>query len=90
MGRLRVKGQQLAFPQEIVAHTATRASLIVTWDGGTVRAIEVAPGTGHWYRIGEALVDVRWVDVHDGTGTQRDEYGLTTDRSLKPPQIVAC
>jgi hypothetical protein len=90
MGRPRVKGQKLASPQEIVANTATRASLIVTWYGGTVRDIEVVTGTGHWYRIGEALVEVRWVYVHDCTGTHRDEYFLTTDMSMKPQQIVAC
>jgi hypothetical protein len=47
-------------------------------------------GTGHWYRIGEALVAVRWVYVHDETGTHRDEYLFTTDRSLCPQQIVEC
>jgi hypothetical protein len=55
--------------------------------GGT-RDIEGVTGTGHWYRIGEGLVEVRWVYVHDGTGTHRDEYFLTTDITMKPQQIV--
>jgi hypothetical protein len=35
-------------------------------------------------------VAVRWVYVHDGTGTHRDESCLTTDITMKPPQIVEC
>ena len=90
MGRPRVKGQKLASPQEVVANTTARTSLMVTWSGGTTRDIEIVTGTGHWYRIGEALVEVRWVYAHDRTGTHRDEYFFTTDLSLCPKQIVEC
>jgi hypothetical protein len=90
MGRPRVKGPKLASPQEVVANTATRTSLTVAWYGGTTRDIEIVTGTGHWYRIGEALVEVRWVYVHDCTGTHRDEYFLTTDLTMKPQHIVEC
>jgi hypothetical protein len=48
IGRPRVKGQQLASPQEVGAHTAERASLRVAWYGGTPREVEVITGTGHW------------------------------------------
>jgi hypothetical protein len=47
-------------------------------------------GTGHGYRIGEDVVAVRWGYVHDCTGTHRDEYFFTTNRSLRPKQIVEC
>jgi hypothetical protein len=90
IGRPRVKGQKLASPQEVVAHTAQRTSLRVAWYGGTTRDIEVVTGTGHWYRIGEDLVEVRWVYVHDRTGSHRDEYVLTTDLMMKPQHIVEC
>jgi hypothetical protein len=60
----------------------------VAWYGGTTRDIEMVTGTGHWYRIGEALVAVRWVYVHDCTGTHRDEYFFTTHLSLCPKHIV--
>jgi hypothetical protein len=90
MVRPRVQGQKLASPQEVVAKTAKRTSLMVAWSGGAMRDIEVVTSTGHWYRIGEARVEVRWVDVHDGTGTHRDEYFLTTDLTMKPQQMVAC
>jgi hypothetical protein len=85
-----VKGQKRASPQQVVAHTAKRTSLTVAWYGGTTRDIEVVTGTGHWYRIGEDLVEVRWVYVHDGTGTHRDEYFFTTDITMKPQQMVEC
>jgi hypothetical protein len=88
MGRPRMKGQTLASPQAVVANPGKRTSLLVTWSGGTTRAIEIVTGTGPWYRIGEALVDVRWVYVHDGTGTHRDEDFLTTEMTLKPPPSV--
>jgi hypothetical protein len=90
IGRPRVKGQKLASPQEVVASTGQRTRLTVAWYGGSTRHIEVVTGTGHWYRIGEALVEVRWVYVHDGTGTHRDEYFFTTDMTMKPQQIVEC
>jgi hypothetical protein len=90
IGRPRVKGQKLASPQEVVAHTAKRANLSVAWYGGTTRDIEVVTGTGHWYRIGEVLVEVRWVYVHDCTGTHRAEYFFTTDTTMTPQQIVEC
>jgi hypothetical protein len=90
IGRPRVKGQKLASPQEVVAHTANRTPLTVAWYGGTMRDIEVITGTGHWYRIGEDLVAVRWVYVRDRTRTHRDEYVFTTDLTMKPQQMVEC
>jgi hypothetical protein len=89
-GRPRVKGQKLASPHEIVANTARRTHLTGAWYGGSSRDIEVVTGTGHWSRIGAALVEVRWLYVHDGTGPHRDEYFLTTDITMKPQQIVEC
>lgn len=90
MGRPRVKGPKLASPQEVVANRAKRTNLRVAWYGGTTRDIEVVTGTGHWYRIGEALVEVRWVYVHDCTGTHRAEYFFTTNTTMKPQHIVEC
>jgi DDE superfamily endonuclease len=90
MGRPRVKGQKLASPQEVVGNTAERTRLTVAWYGGSTRDIEVVTGTGHWYRIGEDLVEVRWVYVHDCTATHRDEYFFTTDITMMPQQMVAC
>jgi hypothetical protein len=90
MGRPRVKGQKLASPQAGVAQMTERTHRRVAWYGGASRDIAMVTGTGHWYRIGEALVAVRWVYVHDGTGTHRDEYFCSTDLCMTPKQIVAC
>ena len=90
IGRPRVNGQQLPSPQEVVAHSPRRTRLAVAWSGGTSRDIEIVTGRGHWYRIGEDLVAIRWVYVHDCTGTHRDEYLFTTDRRMCPNQMVEC
>jgi hypothetical protein len=90
IGRPRVKGQKLPSPQEVVAHTRHRTRLAVAWYGGASRDVAVVAGTGHWYRIGEPLVAVRWVYVHACTGTYRDEYLFTTALSLCPKQIEEC
>jgi DDE superfamily endonuclease/Archaeal putative transposase ISC1217 len=90
LGRPRVKGRKPASPQEVVAQTPQRTRLSVAWYGGTTRDIDIVTGTGHWYRIGEALMAIRWVYVHDCTGTHRDEYFFTTDLNMSPHQIVAC
>jgi hypothetical protein len=74
----------------VVAHRTRRTRIAVAWYGGSTRDIEIVTGTGHWYRIGEALVAIRWVFVHDGTGTHRDEYLFTTNLRLCPKQIVEC
>jgi hypothetical protein len=73
IGRPRVKGQKLASPREVIANTAKRISLTVAWYGGASRDLAVVTGTGHWYRIGEALVEVPWLYVHDCRGTHHDE-----------------
>jgi hypothetical protein len=89
-GRPRLKGPKRAAPHAALAHTATRLSRTVAWSGGARRASEVITGTGPWSRRGEARVAVRWLDVHAGPGTHRDEDGFTTDIAMQPPQIVEC
>jgi DDE superfamily endonuclease/Archaeal putative transposase ISC1217 len=86
-GRPRVKGRKLPTPQEVVA-TAGRTRLNVAWYGGGRRDVEVVTGTGHWYKAGEGLVPVRWVYVHDLTGTHRDEYFYSTDVAMTAQEII--
>jgi hypothetical protein len=87
-GRPRVKGKKLPRPQEVVAQ-AERTRLNVAWYGGSRRDVEVVSGTGHWYQAGEGLVEVRWVYVHDLTGTHRDEYFWSTEATQTPSEIIA-
>jgi hypothetical protein len=86
-GRPRVKGAKLPSPRDVVA-TAKRTRLNVAWYGGGRRDVEVVSGSGHWYKAGRGLVPVRWVYVHDLTGTHRDEYFYSTDVALTPQEII--
>jgi hypothetical protein len=86
-GRPRVKGVQLPTPAQAVA-TAPRTPLHVAWYGGGQRDVEIVSGTGQWYKVGEGLVAVRWVFVHDLTGTHRDEYFFTTEVTMSPQVVL--
>lgn len=87
-GRPRIKGYKLPTPQKVVAHSQ-RTPATVSWYGGSDRRVQLVSGTGLWYRVGEGLIPVRWVFVHDVQGTHRDEYVYSTDPSLSPEQIVS-
>jgi len=86
-GRPRVKGEGLAKPEQVVA-ASSRTRWNVAWYGGGRRDVEVVTGTGHWYKAGQGLVAVRWVFVHDLTGTHRDEYFMTTDVAMTAPEVI--
>jgi hypothetical protein len=66
---------------------ARRKQRKVRWYGGGWRLVEIVTAVGHWYKAGEGLVPIRWVHVHDKTGTHRDDYFFTTDLKLTPRQI---
>lgn len=88
-GRPRVKGARQPSPQQVVA-TARRRRLQVAWYGGDQRVVEVVSRTAYWYQAGHGLVPLRWVWVHDLTGTHRDEYFFSSDTQMSPAQIIAC
>jgi hypothetical protein len=90
-GRPRVKGAKLPSPAEVVARTRRRTRLTrltVAWYGGGRRRVEVVTDTGHWYKSGVGLVAVRWVYVHDLSGTHRDDYLFTTDVTMTAQAII--
>jgi hypothetical protein len=86
-GRPRVKGGKLPPPQEEVAQ-AERTRLNVAWYGGGRREVDVVSGTGHWYKAGQGLVEVRWLYVQDKSGTHRDEYFYSTNATMTPQEII--
>jgi len=86
-GRPRVKGAKLPTPQEVVAGAA-RTQWNVSWYGGGRRDVETVSGIGQWYKVGQGLVQVLWVFVHDRTGTHRDEYFFTTDVTMSVPEVI--
>jgi hypothetical protein len=61
----------------------------VAWYGGGRREVAVVSGVGHWYKSGVGLVRLRWVYVHDLTGTHRDDYLYSTDLTLTAQEIIA-
>jgi hypothetical protein len=87
VGRPRVKGQKRPSPATVVKR-AKRQRLNVAWYGGGRRDVEIVSGTGHWYKSGQGLVPIRWVFVHDRTGTHRDEYFFTTDQAMTPKDLI--
>jgi hypothetical protein len=86
-GRPRKKGAKQPSPVDVVAKSRRRR-LNVAWYGGGRRDVAVVTATGHWYKGGAGLVPVRWVFVHDCTGTHREEYFFTTDLGMTPRQII--
>jgi len=88
LGRPRLKGRKLPQPQAMVKRRK-RQRATVSWYGGGTRRVEFVSNTGLWYKAGNGLVPVRWVFVHDLSGTHRDEYFYTTDASVKPAQIIS-
>jgi hypothetical protein len=72
----------------VVATTAARTALNVSWYGGGRRDVETVSGTGQWYKGGEGLVPVFWVFVQDRTGTHRDSYLFTTNLALTAQQVI--
>lgn len=87
-GRPRVKGAKLPTPAQVVAG-ARRTRRTVAWYGGGQREVTTVSGTGQWYKAGHGLVAVRWVFIHDRTGTHRDSYFLTTDVTRSVPEVIA-
>jgi len=87
-GRPRVKGRDLPSPAEVVAGVEKRQALEVAWYGGGQRRVETVTGTGRWYKSGRPLVELRWVFVHDLTGTHRDSYFFTTDATMTVLSLI--
>jgi len=87
-GRPPRKGQDLPDPAAVVRDAPTRQALDVAWYGGGRRRVEVVTGTGLWYKSGRPLVPVRWVFVHDLTGTHRDEYFFTTNPTMTAATVI--
>jgi len=86
-GRPRVKGDALPKPYESVQKGRGR-KLHVRWYGGGFRNVKVYTGTGHWFKSGKGLVQIRWVMVKDLDGTHRDEYFFSTDVSMSVKEII--
>jgi hypothetical protein len=86
-GRPRVKGAKQPCPEQVMAGSK-RTPLHVAWYGGGQRDVEIVSAPGAWYHPGQGLVAVRWVFVHDRSGSHRDEYFFTTDVAMSASEII--
>ena len=85
-GRPRKRGARLPSLAAYVADPATvwlpaRLSL---WYGRSDCAVEVATGTGLWYRAGVPGVWLRWIVVRDPSGAVEPKGFLCTDTTADP------
>lgn len=87
-GRPAKKGKKMPNPSEVVAGGAKRTRLNVSWYGGVRRDVEVVSEVAWWFKSGVGLVALRWVYVHDLSGTHRDDYLYSTDVDLSAQQII--
>ncbi len=87
-GRPRVKGADLPDPAKVVEETTRRQALEVAWYGGGQRRVETVTGTGLWYKKSRPLVELRWVFVHDLSGTHRDSYFFSTDVTMSVRSLI--
>lgn len=86
-GRPRVKGQKMPNPAEVVCERKPWKTS-VSWYGGSRRKVGLISGTGHWYKAGLGLVEIRWVQVEDRQGTHRTDFFFSTDPTTNMKQIV--
>ncbi|WP_246114867.1 transposase [Rubripirellula tenax] len=75
VGRPRVKGKSLPAPCEVVAKKKKGKKLRVHWYGGGWRNVEVITGTGHWFKSGKGLVQMKSSNTmaEDGTSKRRSK-----------------
>lgn len=86
-GRPRKKGAKAPAPEDVVA-AVSATQLNVAWYGGGRRNVKVVSRQGHWYKAGVGLAAIRWVYVHDLSGTHRDEYLYTTDVASTATAVI--
>jgi len=88
-GRPRVKGERLPQIKEVVKdHLTLWQSVTLHWYDGTARQLEVSSGTGGWYRIGQAVLPIRWVIVRDPKGKLETRAYFSTRQKDEPEEIV--
>jgi hypothetical protein len=68
--------------------SAGRRKLTVGRYAGGTRRVGAVTGTGHCDEVGDGLVPIRWVFVHDREGTHRDESFSTTHPRMGTSTIV--
>jgi hypothetical protein len=90
IGRPRVKGAALPKLKSVLADPTTEwVKVRVRWYDGSEQDLEVASGTGVWYRIGLPVLPVRWVITRDPQGEREPRTYFCTDQSLSAVEVVS-
>ncbi len=89
-GRPRKRGARLPSISAQIADPATRWTSVVLsrWYGERERTVEVATGTGLWYRAGAPGVWLRWIVVRDPSGAVEPKGFLCTDPAVDPEMAL--
>ena len=71
------------------ADTVWRRTMASEWYGDDRCELDLASGTGLWYRPGSKIVPLRWVLVRDPSGVRPIQAFFSTDTDLSPEDILA-
>jgi hypothetical protein len=85
-GRPRKRGARLPTLSAQIADPATTwvPAVLSRWYGELERTVEIATGTGLWYRAGVPGVWLRWIVVRDPSGAVEPKGFLCTDPGVDP------
>ena len=91
MGRPAAKGKPLPKLKAVAkdADTVWRRTIASEWYGDDHCELDLASGTGLWYRPGSQIVPLRWVLVRDPSGARPIQAFFSTDTDLSPEDILA-
>ena len=90
-GRPAAKGKRLPKLKTIAKDAATvwHRTVASEWYGDGRCELDLASGTGLWYRSGRKIVPLRWVLVRDPSGVRPTRAFFSTDIDLSPEDILA-
>ena len=89
-GRPRVKGEELPKLSKVLEDPTTEWLRVqMKWYDGTQRSMEVASGTGVWYKGGLPVLPIRWVLTRDPQGNREPKVYFSTDQSQSAVEVVS-
>ena len=90
LGRPATKGKPLPKLKTVAEDETTiwNRTTASEWYGNVRCELDLASGTGLWYRPGSEIVPLRWVLVRDPTGVRPTQAFFSTDTDLSPQDIL--
>ena len=91
LGRPAAKGEPLPKLKTVAEDTTTvwQRTMASEWYGDDRCELDLASGTGLWYRPGSQIVPLRWVLVRNPSGARPIQAFFSTDTDLSPEDILA-